>query len=144
MSWTEIATMSCGLLAIALLIATPAALLVFVTRRRFRARVTGPDGAPVAGATVYGHGSRQYASNVYSGGVPVVDRSFEATRRRIGRTNADGVVETTLWMQNPWGVTVEADGFAPSDLRVLRVEQGVPIDVGIQLSRERPKRDSRR
>ena len=138
MSWTDTATVIGAVVLAGGLIASPAALLVFLTRRRCRAKVEDTAGGVVAGATVFGHATSRGSSVTYLGDIPVVERTSDPYRRRLGRTGADGVVETTLWLTNPWGVSAGADGYRPSDVMILPGDGRDPIDVVIRLTRESP------
>jgi hypothetical protein len=129
---SEALTLLAGMVAIALLMAAPAAALVWVTRTRLQVTVYDAARRPVAGAVVVGHLTQRHGGYVGANNHVIESSSSEVTRT-LGCTGPDGVLRTWLLLSNPWALHAEGpDGRSANRLLPAR-EPGEAITAELHL-----------
>jgi hypothetical protein len=104
---------------IAVVIALPAALLVWFTRRRILVTVVTPTNEPVPNAIVVGHCTRRFGGYVNSSGWQTVDGTTDEITTTLGRTDASGCLDRWLYLANPWALHATHPTQGSSPVRML-------------------------
>ncbi len=108
------------LVGIAVVIALPATLLVWFTRRRIIVTVVTSKNEPVHDAVVVGHCTRRYGGYVTNSGWQTVEHSSDEVHTTLGRTDASGCLDRWLYLANPWALHARHATLGESPVRMLR------------------------
>lgn len=104
---------------IAIVIALPAVLLMWFTRRRIMVTVVTPTNEPVSDAIVVGHCTRRFGGYVNSSGWQTIERTSDEIHMTLGRTDARGCLDRWLYLANPWALHATHPTHGSSRVRLL-------------------------